>query len=581
VSRSVSIGPIYRAAGATARRMCGPRMGCRRRRIASRKRGSLDVGPRRLHRSRVRLSLVLTSALSLAVVSPVTVIAQQCPDGTPPPCRAQAPPAPSRISIAVLPFASRSPDTADVYLADGMAEEIGNHLTQMSRLQVKARGMVEWQWRRTADPLRTARALGVAWYVHGSVRHAAPQLVVNVELVRPATGEQVWARRFARPDRDLFAAQAEVAESVAVVVGGRLTPAERRAITRRPTRNKEAFRLYLLGNSLVRRRVQSEVRRAIAAYAEAVRRDPGFADAWAQIGLARVMQYHWVGWVEEVSKDSLRSLARAAAARALALEPASAEAWLAKAAVAMADGELWLAREALERSVALDSLNPEAWNAYGVLYTADVRGSLDLYEHAAPLFRRALALDPSLRNTWRLLARSAADAGRLAEAEALFDSALTYGEWLPPLYQRAYVRFVRGDDAGAVADLTEGERVEGVRHPELRAWVQVLLGDSAPARAVLEQLRRQPGMRVGLGGGHAGLATLLGLHDEAIAVLEQLRARVNPAEPRCSPTAACSASIDTWNTLHDPIFAPLRGNPRFQRLWAETRPRVPWLEGYH
>lgn len=43
----------------------------------------------------------------------------------------------------------------------------------------------------------------------------------------------------------------------------------------------------------------------------------------------------------------------------------------------------------------------------------------------------------------------------------------------------------------------------------------------------------------------------------------------------------CSASLPTWRVLHDPIFAPLRGDPRFERLWNGTRPQVPWLEGNH
>ena len=87
-------------------------------------------------------------------------LAAQCPDGAPPPCRTAsiatraAPPAP--LSIAVLPFESRSPDSTDAYLADGMTEEIGNRLTRVNRLQVKARGLVGAQWRRTPEPFAAA-----------------------------------------------------------------------------------------------------------------------------------------------------------------------------------------------------------------------------------------------------------------------------------------------------------------------------------------------------------------------------------------------------------------------------------------
>lgn len=520
----------------------------------------------------------LTSLALLSVAFTVHAVAQ-CPDGTPPPCGLrQAPPSPR--SIAVLPFANRSPDSADVYLAEGMTDEVGSHLTQVSRLQVKARGVVAAAWQRNPDPLGAARALRVAWYVHGTVRHVPPQLLVSIELVRPATGEEVWARRFARSDADVFAAQAEVAESVAVVVGGRLSPAERTALARRPTRNNQAYRLYLYGNALLGRRTQLDVRRAVDAYTEAVRLDPRFAAAWARLGMARAIQHSW-SWSEGVPRDTLLAMAFAAARHAVRLDSMSGEAWLALGAASSNAGDLGNAESSYRRSLGLDSLNPEALHFAGVTYAVDGNTCLDIPDAAAPLLRRALALDPGLRNTWRHLALVSRDAGRLVEAEALLDTALAFGPWAA-FYNRAYVRFLRGNAVGALADLAEGERLDSApAAPDLRALYTVLRGDSAPARAVLARLRSQADSGQPVFATLARFEITLGNQAGALSALERLRSRVNPNEPRCSPTAACSASRDTWLALHDPIFAPLRGDPRFQRLWQETRPVVPWLEGYH
>ena len=503
----------------------------------------------------------------------------QCPDGTPPPCAARQA-APSPQSIAVLPFVNRSPDTADVYLAEGMTDEVGSHLTQVSRLKVKARGVVAAAWQRNPDPLGAARALRVAWYVQGTVRHVAPQLLVSVELVRPATGEEVWAKRFARSDGDLFAAQAEVAESVAMVVGGRLSPGERAVLARRPTRNNEAYRLYLSGNALLSRRTQPDVRRAVEAYTEALRLDPSFAGAWARLGMARAIQYSWTTWREGVPRDSLLTLAWSAAERALRLDSTSSDGWLALGLASSNAGDLGTAMTSYERSLRLDSLNAEAFHAAGVQYGADAEYSFDIPEAAAPLLRRALALDPTLRNTWRHLADVSRDAGRLAEAEALCDTALAFGPWAA-FDDRAYIRFLRGNAGGALADRAEGERLDSASRPDDRALFTVLRGDSAPARAVLARLRVQADSGQRVLAALARFEITLGNRAEALSALERLRSRVNPQEPRCSPTAACSASLDTWRALHDPIFAPLHDDPRFQRLWQETRPVVPWLEGYH
>jgi serine/threonine-protein kinase len=479
----------------------------------------------------------------------------------------------------VLPFESRSPDSADAYLADGMTEEVANRLTRVNRLQVKARGLVAAQWRRTAEPFAAARGLAVAWFVHGNVRHVGGQLLVNVELVRATTGEEAWASRFPRRDADVFAVQAEIAESVAVVVGGRLTPGEHATITRRPTLNNEAYRLYLYGNTLIGRRAEREAALAVAAYEHAVALDPSFAAAWARIGIARGIQASW-GWAG-LSADTLNAIARASARRAVALDSTSADAWLALGYAEASAGNFGAAHDGYERAIRLDSLNPEAFHLYAAsLYSGDCPSScLDDDRAAIPLLRRALALDPTLRNSWRHLAFVERDAGRLAEAEAHLDTALSFGPWPPASAERAYVRTLRGNAIGAMADQPTGES-SGQSRPSVPALVRLLAGDSVPARERLAALRADTTNSTFRLAERASLASALGLREEALDVLERIRMVPAPGgEPRCTPTAACSASLNTWIQLHDPVFAPLRGDARFQRLWDETRPRVPWLEG--
>jgi TolB-like protein len=527
---------------------------------------------------------MLVAALSGLLPAARGLLAQ-CPDGTPPPCRVTptpvrtaAPPPP--LSIAVLPFESRSPDTAETYLAEGMTEEVANRLTRVSRLQVKARGLVGAQWRRTPEPFAAARALSVAWFVHGNVRHVGGQLLVNVELVRATTGEEAWATRFPRRDADVFAVQAEIAESVAVVVGGRLTPGEHATITRRPTLNNEAYRLYLYGNTLIARRTEREAALALDAYQRAVALDPSFAAAWARISIARGLQAAW-GWEARLGSDSLNAMARASARRAVARDSAAADAWVALGYAEAAAGNFGAAHDGFERAIRLDSLNPEAFHLYAAaVYGGDCGFScLDDDRAAIPLLRRALALDPTLRYTWRQLALAERDAGRLAEAEAHLDTALAFGPWPPATADRAYVRFLRGNAAGTLTDHEAGVGT-GQSRPVLPALVRLLAGDSVPVRERLAVLRADTTNSPSRLTTRAGLAIALGLRDEALGMLERLRTMPDPrGEPRCTATAACSANLRIWQVLHDPIFAPLHGEPRFQRLWDETRPRAPWLEG--
>src|SRR5262249_47282716 len=153
---------------------------------------------------------------------------------------------------------------------------------------------------------------------------------------------------------------------------------------------------------------------------------------WARLSLARSVQMSW-GWTA-LGGDSLNALAFSAARRAVELDSMSAEAHLATGMAESDRGNKAEAREQFERAIRLDSLNAEAFHLYGTIYGNDCprqMGCLDDHVAGAPLFRRALALDPTLRNSWRHLARLERDAGQLALAEAHLDTALSFGPWAP------------------------------------------------------------------------------------------------------------------------------------------------------
>jgi tetratricopeptide (TPR) repeat protein len=281
------------------------------------------------------------------------------------------------------------------------------------------------------------------------------------------------------------------------------------------------------------------------------------------------------GW-EPAARDSLLVLSRRAISRALALDSSLAEAWLAKGEADHVSGDAWSAQQAFERSLRLDSLNAEAWHLYGALYFGVGVGStaLALPSHAIPLFRRALALDPTLRNTWRHLSFAMLAEGRLPEAEALLDTTLSLGEWDFAYTERATVRFLRGNAIRAFADLDAAGQSPTA---PIRSLYALALGDSVRARAQLAAYHAVADSGRPNYTNQSRFAAMLGLRDEALMVLERLRSTPDPAEPRCAPNVPCSVSLRTWRLLHDPTFAPLHGDPRFERLWQETMPKVPWL----
>jgi hypothetical protein len=122
-----------------------------------------------------RLLMVRPFLILLLFAAP---LGAQCPDGSPPPCRAPlarvaAAAAPLRGSIAVLPFSNRSADSSDAYLAEELPEQITGRLSRINQLRVE-------------------------WLVTGSLRRAGAQLSAGIELVRTATAEQAWSAPFRR-----------------------------------------------------------------------------------------------------------------------------------------------------------------------------------------------------------------------------------------------------------------------------------------------------------------------------------------------------------------------------------------------
>lgn len=244
--------------------------------------------------------------------------AAQCPDGSSPPCKAQPRggaigPAPN--TIAVLYFDNLSGNIEDSYLADGLTEEIIVHLGQVRRLIVTPRSVVRRFRESTSSPGDLGKQFGAAYILTGAVRPAGNRLRVNAELVRTSNSARVWGEVFDRSSADLFAIHAEIGEAVATAIAGQLVPAERTVFTAHRSRHPEAYDLYLRGQFFSHLFTESDIRRALDLYEQAIARDRTFAIAYAATAVAwNSLADDWLSPLDAYPK------ARQAAQRALALD---------------------------------------------------------------------------------------------------------------------------------------------------------------------------------------------------------------------------------------------------------------------
>src|SRR5437868_12984351 len=160
---------------------------------------------------------------------------------------ARAMPVAPEKSIAVLPFANLSSDKENAYFADGIQDEILTRLSKIADLKVISLTSTEHYKSAPENLPEIAKQLGVANILEGSVQKAADEVRVNLQLINATTDAHLWAETYDRKLNDIFAVESDIATSVAETLQAKLTGAEKRAISLRPTENAEAHLLYLQG----------------------------------------------------------------------------------------------------------------------------------------------------------------------------------------------------------------------------------------------------------------------------------------------------------------------------------------------
>ena len=229
-------------------------------------------------------------------------------------------------SIAVLPFENLSSDKENAYFAEGVQDEILTRLAKISALKVISRTSTQ-KYKSAPDSLRdVGKQLGVAHVLEGSVQKIANAVHVNVQLIRAATDEHVWAESYNRKLDDVFTVEGEVASAIADQLKAKLTGAEEKAISEKPTQVTAAYDAYLRGIAIEATNDWESYVQSTAAFAEAVQADPRFALAWARLALAR--SYLYFNGIEPTVNTG--AAVKDAADRAISLQPELGEAWLAE-----------------------------------------------------------------------------------------------------------------------------------------------------------------------------------------------------------------------------------------------------------
>jgi TolB-like protein/Tfp pilus assembly protein PilF/class 3 adenylate cyclase len=536
----------------------------------------------------------------------------------------------SEKSIAVLPFQNLSDDKSNAYFTDGIQDEILTRLAKIGAIKVISRSSTQ-KYKSVPDNLRdVGKQLGVAHVLEGSVQKVANAVHVNVQLIRAATDEHLWAESYNRTLDDVFGVEGEVANAIADQLNAKLTGAEQKAVVERPTQNAAAYDAYLRAVAIDNAQTLETTKRAADLYGEAVRLDPQFALAWARLAVARSHLYFNGIDMETNSAAAVKE----AADRAMSLQPELGEAWLAQGVyryrvlrdfqgalqsyeealgrlpnsafvleqMAHLDrrlGQFDAAKKHYEAAAELDPRN------IGILLTlADTLQTARRYNEARTVLDRALEISPGNEGALAAKAFTFQAQGRLKEAaevlakapansenetltvgralqlyfERRFDEAIAYGQQKIPASVANDPRIItllgqcqqiagKNDDARATFTRALAVMkptpdsvvvVDARQLPCYLAWVYAGLGEKEKA---LEQAHQAIA-------DYSSDALSKPFAETALAQVQAQTGDIDSAIAALPHLLEVPNGITIGNLRIDPLWDPLRKDPRFQKLCA-------------
>ena len=454
------------------------------------------------------------------------------------------------LRVLVLPFENRSSTRRDEVFCDGLADELSHVLTQLPNVEVVARSSAFQYKGRPTNVSELAERFNLDAVLEGSVRRSGGRVRVLAQIDN-RQGQTIWSHQYERKHSGGFSVEQEIAQAIANEVVSRAQapqPRPSRAVLKtRPPRgepNARAYQDYLQGVYYWKRHTLEDFGEAVRHFRRAIERDVRFTRAYTNLAYAYLM----LPVLNAVLPSEFLPKARAAALRALEIDPQAGEAHIALALPFIQEsrwreageefraglelspsdslGRSWHgmyhatlghASEALrehQRALQLDPESPVTSYCYGqTLYL------LRRYDQAAHYFRSALALDPSL-------ARAHASLGMVCLQQRNYATALSEMERAAAL--TSGLGRVKADLGYAYAAAGNKDKAREI----LSEFLTRFRPASFPAFMIAE-------VYIGLGDQHNSLEWLHRAMDQK----------------DLAPFLSC-----------DPVFDPLRADPRFSAV---------------
>jgi TolB-like protein/Tfp pilus assembly protein PilF len=417
------------------------------------------------------------------------------------------------IPIAVLPLVNLSQDPANEYFADGLTAEIIRNLAIIEGLAVRSQTSAFVFKGKPRNVREAGRQLDADYILEGSVLRAGERLRINAQLVRVRDDFSLWANRYDRELKDVFAIQDEISRGIVNSLRLKLGNGRRRYET-----SVEAYDLYLHARAMPIQKGAIGYDQSVVPLEAAIAKDPTFAPAYAGLAVAHAARSGQFSFdlADEMSKM------RAAAEKAIQLDPLLAEAHHALGTAYSRDAQWEKSEKSFRRAIEIDPSSPESHGDFALFlllplermeealqqahaaekadplspwmhsYVAYILTSAGRYDEAARICEK-LPADYAFKS--HCLGRARLGQGRFGEAIQIFETALNRG--FPPADEMrgelgyCYGRAGRRQDAEKLAAATSS------RTPFNQALIFAGLGDKDRTLEALDRAAAAGPFRIG------------------------------------------------------------------------------------
>ena len=363
----------------------------------------------------------------------------------------------SEKSIAVLPFVNMSSDAENEYFSDGISEEILNALTRVEGLQVSARTSSFSFKGKNEDVRQVGIKLGVSTVLEGSVRRSGKRIRITAQLINTADGYHIWSENYDSDLEDIFQVQDEISLKIVNKLKENFAITEKtQHIIKPATENLDAYNLYLKGRYYFNKSNPENIKKAIAAFEEAIQLDPKFASAYCVLSFC----YTYLGSTGMMPKAEAYSKAKDYTLKAIEIDPNHAESHLSLATIKFYhywdfDG----AQESLNKALSL-SLNSSLINQVHGWFLI----SKGEFTQAIEKMEQALILDPLSLPLMCNLAAAFSFAGRFDEALAQYDKVIELDHSFRLAFEgKGMTYLAKGDNEKAIENFMQYHKLIG--HP--------------------------------------------------------------------------------------------------------------------